>query len=83
MKAIVYLVHQTSAFPVGILYNFETFKENNFCSSFYAQNSSKYILLGVLGCSIAGYFYELYSILTRSTGKERVEILSNTIHQNF
>ena len=22
MKAIVYLVHQTSAFPVGILYNF-------------------------------------------------------------
>ena len=44
MKAIVYLVHQTSAFPVGILYNFETFKENNFCSSFYAQNSSKYIL---------------------------------------
>ena len=57
MKAIVYLVHQTSAFPVGILYNFETFKENNFCSSFYAQNSSKYILLGVLGCSIADSLY--------------------------
>ena len=34
MKATVYLVHQTIAFPVGILYNFETFKENNFVQAF-------------------------------------------------
>ena len=47
---------------------------------------TKYILLDVLLCSIAEYFYELYRILTRPTGesryKQRVKILSDTIQQN-
>ena len=45
-----------------------------------------YILLDVLLCSIAEYFYELCRILTSPTGsskyKQRVKILSDTTQQN-
>ena len=45
-----------------------------------------YILLDVLMYSIAEYFYELCCILTSPQGeskyKQRVKILSDTIHQN-
>ena len=45
-----------------------------------------YILLDVLMCSIAEYFYELCCILTspqdESKYKQRVKILSDTTHQN-
>ena len=47
---------------------------------------NKYILLDVLLCSIAEYFYELCRILTSPTGsskyKQRVKILSDTTQQN-
>ena len=45
-----------------------------------------YILLGVLLCSIAEYFYELCRILASPNGeskyKQRVKILSDTTQQN-
>ena len=47
---------------------------------------NKYILLDVLICSIAEYFYELCCILTSPQGeskyKQRVKILSDTTRQN-
>ena len=49
------------------------------CFFWGMKYSFKYALLGVLGCSIAKYFYALYRILTRAMGKEWGEIL-NTLH---
>ena len=53
-------------------------------SGLLANNT--YILLDVLLCSIAEYFYELCRILTRPTGsskyKQRVKILSDTTQKN-
>ena len=52
----------------------------------YGTVNSTYILLDVLMCSIAEYFYELWCILTSPQGeskyKQRVKILSDTTHQN-
>ena len=46
----------------------------------------KYILLDVLLCSIADYFYESCRILTSPTGsskyKQQVKMLSDTTQQN-
>ena len=47
--------------------------------------SNKYILLDVLLCGIAEYFYELCRILTSPWGEskyKRVKILSDTTQQN-
>ena len=50
------------------------------CIEMFLKN--KYILLDVLLCSIAEYFYKLYHILTSPYGeskyKQQVKILSNT-----
>ena len=51
-----------------------------------AREEINVMVLDVLLCSIAEYFYELCRILTRPTGsskyKQRVKILSDTTQQN-
>ena len=68
-------------FAVLVMYTASLHPVNN-----HGRSARAYILLDVLLCSIAEYFYELCRILTSPLGeskyKQRIKILSDTTQQN-
>ena len=79
---MIYVQGYRSAKAIRHVNKIENIREGGHETHFFIVTALNiYILLDVLVCSIAVYFYELCGILT-SPYKQRVKIYSDTTHQN-